>query len=64
MQLHQAWLLTEAGDKTHVVTGTVVRGPATKSLDTLSPARAERLNARWLAQLTTPAEPAPEATTA
>lgn len=63
VQLYQAWLLTGAGGKTHVVTETVVRGPAVKSIGTLSPAWAERLNARWLAQLKSLAETAPEATT-
>ncbi|MGW0300418.1 SRPBCC family protein [Streptomyces anthocyanicus] len=62
VQLYQAWLLTEVGDKTHVVTEAVVRGPAAKSIGALSPTWAERLNARWLAQLKRLAETAPEAT--
>ncbi|MFE7752191.1 SRPBCC family protein [Streptomyces sp. NPDC057428] len=64
VQLYQAWLITEAGDKTRVVTEAVVRGPAARSSGTLSPAWAERLNARWLARLKRLAETASEAPTA
>lgn len=62
VQLYQAWLLTEAGDETHVVTEAVVRGPAAKAVGTLSPTRAGRLTARWVARLKRLAETAPEAT--
>ncbi|MEU3410290.1 hypothetical protein ABZ760_03275 [Streptomyces sp. NPDC006658] len=51
VQLYQAWLFTETEGGTHVVAENVVRGPAAKVIDTLSPAWAQRLNSLWLAQL-------------
>ncbi|MEU6440814.1 SRPBCC family protein [Streptomyces sp. NPDC047046] len=57
--LYQAWLLRPRGDgATHVVSESVVRGPAGPG-----PGRADRLNALWLARLrrTLEADPPPDA---
>ncbi|MFF4761329.1 SRPBCC family protein [Streptomyces sp. NPDC001292] len=59
VQLYQAWLLTPVEDGTHVVIGNVVRGPAAKSLNELSPVWTQRLNSLWLAQLKRLSESAP-----
>lgn len=62
VQLYQAWLLTGVAAGTHVVTENVVRGPAARTIQALSPVWVERMNARWLAQLKRLAETAPNAT--
>ncbi|MGW0858572.1 SRPBCC family protein [Streptomyces sp. NPDC002690] len=59
VQLYQTWLLTEGDKGTHVVTANVVRGPAAKSLNALSPLWAQRLNTLWLAQLRRLSESSP-----
>ncbi|KUN18167.1 hypothetical protein AQJ23_40070 [Streptomyces antibioticus] len=51
VQLYQAWLFTAVDAGTHVVTENVVRGPAAKSFQAVSPVWPQRLNSLWLAQL-------------
>ncbi|SNX88274.1 polyketide cyclase/dehydrase/lipid transport protein [Streptomyces sp. TLI_55] len=59
VQLYQAWLITAVESGTHVVTESVLRGPAAKSLQVSSPSWAQRLSSRWLVQLKRLAESAP-----